>query len=220
MSAHTTTFSRNTKMSFEVEIMSVIRERTRQLNDAIFQTHEEIYTVRSLDIAERLSEDSRYRVITLKKSYNKNVEERVQILYKTLKNNLLHNEELLTDNRCFTIKGKDYKIVYCIETYKKNTDRIWYIENGEVCTSLINRMGIEVAFKWLKYNPERRKAIGERMYLEAMIDTYPNPADRFVASVNIEKHFIKQFEGSRHTKEEIKQRLSQRAGEYFMFMDD
>lgn len=173
--------------------MPIIRERARQLNEAIFQTHEAIYTVRSLDIAERLFEDSRYRVITLKRSYNKTVEERVQILYKTLKNNLLHNEELLTDNRCFTIKGKDYQIVYCIETYKKNADRIWYIEDDKICTSFIRRMGIEVAFKWLKENPEYRKAIGERMYLEAMTETYPNPADRFVASVNMEKHFIKQF---------------------------
>ena len=173
--------------------MSKINERARQLNDAIFQTHEEIYTVRSLDIADRLPQDSRYRIITLKWSYDKTVEERVQILYKTLKNNLFYNEELLTDNRCFTIKGKDYQIVYCIETYKKNADRIWYIEDGKVCTAFIRRMGIEVAFKWLKDNPEYRKAIGERMYLEAMTETYPNPADRFVASVNIEKQFIRQF---------------------------
>lgn len=173
--------------------MLVLRERARQLNDAIFQTHQEVYTVRSLDIAERLSEDSCYRVITLKRSYDKSVEERVQILYKTLKNNLLHNEELLTDNRCFTIKGKDYQIVYCIETYKNYADRIWYVENDKVCTSIIRRMGIEVAFKWLKENPESRKTIGERMYLEAMSETYPNPADRFVASVNIEKQLIKQF---------------------------
>lgn len=207
-------------MSFEVEIMSVISERARQLNDAIFQTHQDIYTVRSLDIADRLPEYSRYRAITLKKSYDKTVEERVQILYKTLKNNLLYNEELLTDNGCFIIRGKDYQIVYCIETYKKNADRIWYIENGKVCSSLIRRMGIEVAFKWLKYNPKCRKVIGERMYLEAMIKTYPNPADRFVASVDMEKHFIKQFEDCIYTKEEIKQRLSQRAGEYFMFIDD
>lgn len=183
-------------MSFEVEIMSVISERARQLNYAIFQTHQEIYTVRSLDISERLSEDSRYRVISLKKSYDKTIEDRIYMLYKTLKNNLLYNEELLTDNRCFTIKGKDYEIVYCIETYKKNADRIRYIENGKVCSSLIRRMGIEVAFKWLKKNPGYRKIIGERFYLDAMVKTYPNPADRFVASVNIEKYFIKQYGAS------------------------
>ncbi len=206
-------------MSFEVEIMSIIRERARKLNEAIYQTHEGIYTVRSLDIAEKLPENSRYYVITLKRSYCKSPEDRVFAIYETLKNNLFQ-EELLTDNRCFTIKGKDYQIVYCIETYKKNADRIWFIEDEKICTFFIRRMSTEVAFKWLKANPKYRKSIGKRIYIKAMMQTYPNPADRFVASVNMEKHFIKQFEGCRHTKEEIKQRLSQRAGEYFMFMDD
>ena len=173
--------------------MSVIRERARQLNDVIFQTHQEIYTVRSLDIAERLLDDVRFRVVTLKWSHHKSPEERVRAIYETLKNNLLYDEELLTNNRSFTIKGKEYEIVYCIETYKKNADRIWYIENEKVCTSLTRRMGIEVAFKWLKKNPDYRKVICERFYLDAMVKTYPNPADRFVASVNIEKYFMKQY---------------------------
>ncbi len=200
--------------------MSNIKERARQFNDVIFQTHEGIYTVRSLDIAERVSENLRYRVITLKRSCCKSPEERVYIIYETLKYNLMQDEILLTDNRCFIIKGKDYQIVYCIETYKNNADRIWYVENEKIYSSLIRRMGIEVAFKWLKENPEYRKVIGERMYLEAMTKTYPNPADRFVASVNIEKQFIRQFKSSRKTEEEVKKCLSGRAGEYFMFWDD
>lgn len=171
----------------------MIKERAKQLNDAIFQRYLEIFTIRSLDVAERQPENTRYRVISLKKDYRKTAEERTQIIYETLKNNLVEGELLLTDNRCFTIKGRDYEIIYCIESYKKNADKIWYIENGVPCSSFIRRMGCELAFKWLKDNKEHRKIVGERMYFEAMRKAYPNPADRFIASVNIEKQFIKQF---------------------------
>ena len=171
----------------------MIKERAKQLNDAIFQRHLEIFTIRSLDVAERQPEKTRYRVISLKKDYWKTPEERTQIIYETIKDNLIDGEILLTDNRCFTVKGKDYEIIYCIESYKKNADKIWYIENGVPCSSFIRRMGCELAFKWLKGNKEHRDIVVGRIYLEAMIKTYPNPADRFIASVNIEKQFIKQF---------------------------
>lgn len=171
----------------------MIKERAKLMNDAIFQTHLEIFTIRSLDVATRKPENTRYRVISLKKDYRKTPEERTRILYETLKNNLIDGEILLTDNRCFTIKGKDYEIIYCIESYKKNADKIWYIENGVPCSVFIRRMGCELAFKWLKDNKEYRNIVVERMYLEAMIKAHPNPADRFIASINIEKQFIKQF---------------------------
>ena len=81
-----------------------------------------------------------------------------------------------------------YEIVYCAEGYKKSADRIGYVEDGQGRACLIRRMSCGLAVKHcrrLEKGPVR--AIYGRMKEAEWVARYPNPADRFVASVNFEK---------------------------------
>lgn len=133
-------------------------------------------------------------VVTIRKEKDLKFEARVESFYKLLQENLLENEKLICENHCFTISGERYYIIFCFEGYKKKSNRIgWYGENKGK-TKLIERMGASEAYKWVEENctDTEKDDISKRMNFREMVESYPNPADRYVESVNITKRLRKE----------------------------
>ena len=117
----------------------------------------------------------------------------IELIYQLFKNALKPEEKLYTDNRSFRIVGKEYQLVYCIEFYKKSAQKRGYIESGKVKTELLNRMGCEFAFRWLRQNQLSMEDdfVLSKMQEESFCARHPNPADRFIAIVKLYKAYLK-----------------------------
>jgi len=164
-----------------------LKQRANEINQIIMNQQKRFYRLRRLP-----TENSSVfpYVITLKKLRGKTLEEQIEEYYTTFKNTLTGNEVLITDNRCFTIEGNGYSIVYCIEAYRRGADIIGYVENGKVYTSLIRRMSCERAFQLLRKHRVYKydSFLVNHMNSEQYKIKYPNPADRFISIVNEYKH--------------------------------
>jgi len=169
-----------------------IRDRINTINRNIQTSVKPLFRMRKLGYYD----GKRYKyadyVITLKKEKGVPLEKRVEDFYEFLKLLLINGEELVTENRCFTIKGEFYEISYVIEAYKKYADRIGYISDGIPHSELICRMSCERAAEWVKKNITKRfKNYNYCMYVTEMKKAFPNSADRFVKGVNIRKQIKK-----------------------------
>ena len=160
-----------------------LKHRANEINQIILNQQKCFYRLRRLPIE---NGSAFPYVITLKKLRDKTLEEQIDEYYTMFKNALMDDEVLLTDNRCFSIKGNGYSIIYCIEAYRRSADKIGYVENGKVSSSLIRRMSCERAFQLLRKNRVYKydSFIVNHMNSEQYKIKYPNPADRFVAILN------------------------------------
>lgn len=139
-------------------------------------------------------------VITLKKDIDKTFQERVKNFYNCLKNGLRDDEELKCDKEAFIVSGKQYSITFCLEGYKKYANMKGFYMNGLPSQALLRRMSIEQAFKWIENCSDiEEKDIQSRMHFAEMEEKFPNPADRFVESVNITKWQRKQIFSIRYS---------------------
>ena len=170
-----------------------VRKRAESINSSVLQQTDLVYRLRGLQARKQYYLTSRSYVVSLYKNKQFSLEELTNAFYYFLLNSLIENEYLNTDNRCFTISGDNYKITYCLEAYKKDANKICYIEDGEPKSDLLNRMSCEVAFKWLRKEDVDYNDAYLQVCSSTQIDKYPNPADRFVESVNRIKEFNKIF---------------------------
>ena len=136
-------------------------------------------------------------VLTLNKCKELDLSERIKAFCKLLSSLLIKSEKLVCEDECFVVKGPWYSISYTIEAYHKNPNRICYIRNGYVHVDILHRISCEKAFIWIKQNPgkehhETYSRIIERVFFSEMVQKYPNPADRFCASLNITKALRKE----------------------------
>ena len=169
-----------------------MRLRTQQLNYLILKTQKPIWRLRKLDITNGKYIKSSTYVLTLAKDVN-SFEDRIRCFYDLLKSSLSEGEELVTESKCFIVHSNEYEITYCVEGYKKNADKIGYIENGQAVASLIRRMPCEIAIKQCGSLTQQEVCdINDRMRFIDWINKYPNPAERFVASVNLAKQLRKE----------------------------
>lgn len=125
-------------------------------------------------------------VVTLRKKYGIKLEERICEIYEHLSNALKENEKLECRNKCFVISGSGYTLTYMVEAYGKTADRMGYISDGNPICEVMRRMSCETAFKWAEENL-KEEDIRFGMCKNEMVRDYPNPADRFVHSINIRK---------------------------------
>ena len=60
-------------------------------------------------------------------------------------------------------------------------------------TELLRRMGCELAFRWLRQNQLSMEDdfVLSKMQEESFCARYPNPADRFIATVKLYKAYLK-----------------------------
>ncbi|MBQ2756365.1 MAG: hypothetical protein IJF27_06795 [Oscillospiraceae bacterium] len=175
---------------FSNDAFAVMRLRAQKLNAKIRETQQPIWKKRMLEeVYDKECSRCSY-LITLSKN-EKSFEERTKSFYSLLRESLEEGERLYTRKRCFIIGSERYEIKFCLEGYKKNPNRIGFVKYGKPYTDLIGRMGGEAAFKWVEKN-NKTKVIAERMQINELVSAYPNPSDRFVACVNIEKQLAKE----------------------------
>ncbi len=131
-------------------------------------------------------------VITINKDPDKPFLQRVNELYMCLQSHLSEGETLECEDGCFRISLDYSTIIYCLEGYKKRSDKRGYMDHGYPQEELTHRMSCEDAFRSLRTLSarERRDAFRRQCFLE-MKEKYPNPADRFVASVNISRQQLR-----------------------------
>lgn len=169
------------------------KNRAAIINKAIQISVKSVWELKKIYFAKSyISYKSAY-VVTLLKDKNLDLNDRIINFYDLLKSTLIEGEELYTNNRCFTIYGDGYQISYCLEAYKKSADRICYFENGEPQSRLNRRMSMHSALQYFDKLSQREKdVVLERMSFDEMTRAYPNPADRFVRSINISKELSKE----------------------------
>ena len=184
-------YDAETKRTFFRELVNKsfisVKSRIADYKRAIRTEMKLVWMIRKISVL-RTERDHDYAyVVTLKKDPEKSFADRCADFYRCLSGQLSDDEELSTDNECFTIVGKRYTISFCLEGYKKHPNQMGYYAQGLPQTKLIRRMGCEEGFFWLKQNGIHITAILERMNFGELKHAYPNPADRFIACVNIQK---------------------------------
>lgn len=168
-----------------------MRLRQQVFHNEILNTMKPVWKIQKVSSYSDERDKSCDYVVTLKKDPKNSFEDRVKEFYRCLSNRLADDEELRCEDRCYKIVGKWYQITYTLEGYKKHANRIGY---KSCCTGLLKRMGTDEAFRWLKGCSEKEvNDVFKRMNFNEMQRAYPNPADRFVASVNITKWQRKQL---------------------------
>ncbi len=168
-----------------------MRLRQQVFHNEILNTMKPVWKIQKVSSYSDERDKSCDYVVTLKKDPKNSFEDRIKEFYRCLSNRLADDEELRCEDRCYKIVGKWYQITYTLEGYKKHANRIGY---KSCCTGLLKRMGTDEAFRWLKGCSEKEvNDVFKRMNFNEMQRAYPNPADRFVASVNITKWQRKQL---------------------------
>ncbi len=169
-----------------------MRNRAAQLNAKLQQMRDFIWSLRKLYAANGKYGKTCAYTVALRKNRDCTAEQSVRRVYLCLRE-ALDGETLICANRCLTVRGEGYEIVYCIEVYKDNADKIGYIvDGGEARMDLLGRMPCAKAFEWLRRNGYASGDVEKRMCFTEMVQAYPNPADRFVHSVMISKALQKE----------------------------
>lgn len=165
--------------------------RRNELNSMILKEMKPVWKIRRLEFFMGKRDKGCSYAVTIRKDKNTSFEERNRLFYNCLKNSLHKNEKLTCKNQCYTISAEWYTITYVLEGYKKQADKIGYVENGVPCVSLMHRMSIEKAFRLIKESKINKYHIYTQMLYSEMNEAYPNPAQRFVKCLKITKELLK-----------------------------
>lgn len=145
------------------------------------------------------SSDANFRrrsyVVTLKKIPGITLEQRAEAFARCVFKALYDDEQLVCTDKCFRVIGDSYELCFCLEGYAKHPNQIGYVtEEGVSAVEMMHRMATEIAFGWMRANggDSEKKRIMERMNSDELRGAYPNPAERFIASVRISKEIVKQ----------------------------
>ncbi|MBQ6692539.1 MAG: hypothetical protein IJN00_04310 [Clostridia bacterium] len=163
-----------------------VKKRIEDFRRAILNDMAPVWSMRKIGVCKDARHHYSY-VVTLRKDPARPFIQRCEAFYLCLKKALTDGETLETRNECFTVFGSRYSISFSLEGYKKRPNQMGYYEWSSPRVKLLNRMGCTEAFFWIKKNGIALPSILERMNFNEMVRAYPNPADRFVASVNITK---------------------------------
>lgn len=162
-----------------------IRLQCKNINQSLMKRVKSIYRIRKIEDYKTDREEIVSYVVTLKKESNISLKNRINYFYDCLQTCINKGEDFVCENESYVIKGTGYKITYCLESYGKHSDKICFGKNQ---SKLHKRMGIEYAMRTLKnYDETELSDINARMRFREMVQKYPNPADRFIASINITK---------------------------------
>jgi len=168
-----------------------MRLRRKSLVHEIRQRMKPLWKIREIYSYERDGSKQCAYVVTITKDPNKSFRQRVQEFYRCLTDNLTDDEELRCEDCCYKILGPAYRITYVLEGYKKHANQMGH---RDCCLRPLRRMSTETAFRWMSdCSEEETDDIFSRMNFDEMCRAYPNPADRFVASVNVTKWQRKQI---------------------------
>ena len=166
-----------------------LRKRERKLIQAIHKANHPIWKIQELSRDSYYSPKTSYFAVTLWKDIRVPFQDRVRRFYESLQAALLPEETLKCEDKCFTVSSDWYAVVFCLEGYKKHPNQRGWVEDGKPCVELLHRMSCYEALRFLEKECSERGTyiVRARMLFCEMMDRYPNPADRFVHSVNITK---------------------------------
>lgn len=173
-------------------------ERASEIKDAIYSGDLKLWKIRktgSFYETEYGTYHNSYTV-TVRKTLksNKTAKEATESFYELLRAQIADGEKLICSDRCFKVMGEWYKIEFTLEWgFKDRPQIVGYVENDVVHTRQLHRMSTEQAFDFLNgFSDYEKDVVFDRMRFREMIEAFPNPADRFVHSVNITKRLKKQ----------------------------
>ena len=170
-------------------------DRAAELNTLIqMRLYKHVWRLRMLYNTKEYPHIRSYTV-TFKKKSDMSLEEQTALFVGLLRDNLKEGEELLTGNERFAVESDVYRIEYCVEGYKKSANYICYADDGDcIRKELMKRMSTECAVRWIR-DHGNIDVIRDRMNFDDLVWLYPNPAERFVASVRISKR-LSELRGS------------------------
>lgn len=165
-----------------------MQTRQQALRLAITESVKPVWSVRCILLPVKGERKECAYAITLRKDAAVSFGERNERFYACLRDNLAVGEKLTCEDRCYTVSGHGYSVTYVLEGYKKQPDRIGFVENGVPKTALLHRMGVEAAYRWTEecggVTPE---SVLQRTVLREMRKNIPNPGTRYVVSAKISK---------------------------------
>lgn len=129
-------------------------------------------------------------VISSRKRHGLAMEERVKRIYALLQTELRKDEKLECRNKSFIIDADAYQIAFVVEGYNKNPSITAYMEEGKPVVKPLRRMNSKMAMRRARKlygGTLKNSPVWRRLGLLDMVNRFPNPADRFVASVKIEE---------------------------------
>jgi len=168
--------------------------RAIAINENIRTSKLGVFSVHEVENVSRYSTHSISYVLTLRHWHGlKTLEDRVCDFHAILTASLVNGEVLMCENKCFSVQNESYAINYVLEAYAKQASRLCYFELGQPKVFLIKRMGVDFAFRTV--SPDRKsskwRCFWQRLNTIEFIANYPNPADRFVANIGMEKRLKK-----------------------------
>ncbi len=154
------------------------KSRIQQINETLMGNVKQIYKLRKIwqDI-----EGGKPRcayVASLARCFGHTAEDQARLFYEQLQATLTGKECLLTENKCFTVVSNEFEAVYCVELWRKNADKIAYVQDGKIVIEQIYRMSCEQAsavFRKHKLQPLKLLSTMEE------VKEYQNPADKYTA---------------------------------------
>lgn len=150
------------------------------LNQLLLTKLKFIFRIRAIHASYTDSKTIHAYCFSLKKSTEMTLEEQVMEFFHVCENALSVNQKILTDTNCFKIISDDFEATYYIEFWYKNADKYAYIENGEVKTEFLHRIGCEQAALQLRKMGFEKRMLGEINEI-TILQSYKNYADRYCA---------------------------------------
>ena len=184
-------------------------ERAKEINAIIRNCDQFIYRKKVKLLEKDCHTHTMSFVISLIKEKGASFIERMRKYQSAIQAELTEDEILEFEDGCFIVKNDNYCIKYCFEGYKKQADVMCNYEKGDFTLVVPHRMScIQALKKADTLDDVSRKDIWSRMSFREMKSAYPNPADRFVKSVNITKElkqlpFSIRYSVSKHYGAEI-----------------
>ncbi len=170
-----------------------LRDRSRALREALLA---QLPSCRHIRTVEDNGYDTRGYVIVLQRrraAPSPALADQVLLVRDILASALAEDESLNCRHRAFWVKSPVCTISFTIEAYNKHPTLSAHMdgEGDNPVVEPLGRMSTSLAFRRLREFAEeedyRQTPVWRRMNLQNMRRRYPNPADRLVASVMMEK---------------------------------
>ncbi len=150
------------------------------LNQLLLTKLNYIFRIRAIHTSSVDNKTIHAYCVSLKKSTEMTLVEQVMEFYQVCKDALTDGQKILTETDCFKIIADNYEATYYIEFWYKNADKYACIENGEVKTDFLHRIGCEQAALKLRKMGYYRNMLHEINEIE-ILKPYKNYADRYCA---------------------------------------
>lgn len=155
-----------------------MKTRIQEINEYLLRNSKTIYRLRKIRETSRSGRQICAYAVSLIKEHGMDLIGQTLSFYNSCKQVLAGGEKLVTENRYFKVVSDSFEVFYCLEAWRKNADKVCYVENDEIRIELLHRMGCEQAAGIFK-----REGVDPLELLNdvELLRGYDNPADRYAA---------------------------------------